>query len=627
MKYLLITLFSGFTFSIFCQSSINAYAKVTNIAGGVLTVSNVDETDDTFEVGEFLIIMQSQDDVIGSVANNSSFGNLGSVSSAGRYEIIEISAISESGGVPTSITLNRTPTNSYNTGANSSLQVISFPRLGSPDYTTTSNLSATAWDGDIGGIIAFEVEGTLTLAHNIDANADGFRGGDRDNNSSGSCDVTTFFNTNTNAFAAKGEGIYRSTNTSYDAAKGHILNGGGGGNEHNGGGGGGGNYTAGGDAGPGWNCGGGDAGGLGGLDLSSEISGNRVFKGGGGGGGEGNNSVATDGGNGGGIVIILANEITTSGSCGGRTISANGESSTNAGNDGGGGGGAGGSIILQVSTWSIAATCDLTIATDGGNGGSVGSGNVHGGGGGGGQGVVVYTVTEPTTNIIRSNENGTGGCNNSSDPCNSQADSGQGTDDIGIIDETNTPLPIELLFFRGYRSEDGNAILNWATASEINCDYFQIYSSSDMVHWDLAQEESGSGNSKNRIDYMATDYNSPSGLVYYKLIQIDFDGTSHEYDIITIGSSFSPHSLDMNLFPNPSYKNQSITVRLQGGNKNISAKILLFNQLGTILTEEAVYCENSSCEKQLSIENLPKGVYFLNAILEGQVISRRLSIQ
>ena len=52
-----------------------------------------------------------------------------------------------------------------------------FPTLGSPDYITTANIGALNWDGDIGGVVAFNVAGVLTLAHNISADVAGFRGG------------------------------------------------------------------------------------------------------------------------------------------------------------------------------------------------------------------------------------------------------------------------------------------------------------------------------------------------------------------------------------------------------------------------------------------------------------------
>ncbi|NOR88395.1 MAG: T9SS C-terminal target domain-containing protein, partial [Bacteroidales bacterium] len=389
---------------------INAYAEVTNISGTTITLSSVDETVDTFEDGDQIIIMQMQDDVIGSnTGDDASFGDLSDIQSAGLYEIVTILSHTESSGLPAIITVSAAFTNTYNTGSNSAVQIISFPTLGSPDYTTSSNILSKDWDGSTGGVVAFNVNGVLTLANDILADESGFRGASANSdNSSGSCDGTTYISATTDDYADKGEGIYKISNSNYFAGKGHVLSGGGGGNSHNGGGGGGSNYSIGGDGGPGWQSSSPGycvptAGGLGGLALFGEIDESRIFLGGGGGSGEGNNGGPPTGGSGGGIIILHANEISTTGSCAGISISTNGENvdSGTSSNDGGSGGGAGGSIIIETALWSIDASCDLTISANGGNGTSVGSGSTHGGGGGGGHGVMffldaIYTGTTET---------------------------------------------------------------------------------------------------------------------------------------------------------------------------------------------------------------------------------------
>ena len=47
-------------------AQINAYAKVTSVAAKTLNLSNVNQTYHTFAAGEQIIIMQMQDNVIGS---------------------------------------------------------------------------------------------------------------------------------------------------------------------------------------------------------------------------------------------------------------------------------------------------------------------------------------------------------------------------------------------------------------------------------------------------------------------------------------------------------------------------------------------------------------------------------
>ena len=54
---------------------INAYARVTAISGTTLTLANVNETFHTFNVGEKAILIQMQSNVLGSTADDATFGN------------------------------------------------------------------------------------------------------------------------------------------------------------------------------------------------------------------------------------------------------------------------------------------------------------------------------------------------------------------------------------------------------------------------------------------------------------------------------------------------------------------------------------------------------------------------
>ncbi|HOZ88057.1 MAG TPA: hypothetical protein PL029_09875, partial [Bacteroidia bacterium] len=70
----------------FSQNPINAYAAVTAISGTSLSVSFVNETYHSFENGGYVILMQMQDNVIGTnTTNASTFGDLGSIQSAGLF--------------------------------------------------------------------------------------------------------------------------------------------------------------------------------------------------------------------------------------------------------------------------------------------------------------------------------------------------------------------------------------------------------------------------------------------------------------------------------------------------------------------------------------------------------------
>jgi hypothetical protein len=95
------------------------------------------------------------------------------------------------------------------------------------------------------------------------------------------------------------------------------------------------------------------------------------------------------------------------------------------------------------------------------------------------------------------------------------------------------PLPVELLSF-SVKIENKNAVLNWTTASEINCDYFAVQKSSDSKNWVEIGKVSGKGTTNFVSEYNFSDKNPLSGISYYQLRQIDLNGESEYFGPLTV---------------------------------------------------------------------------------------------
>lgn len=616
----LLLLSSLLPFSVKAQV-VNGYAKVTAISGTSLTLGAYNETGAPFVIGKQVIVMQMQDNVIGTnTADNANFGNLSNIEQAGLFEVRAITNVARDAfGAPTGITLHMPLSIPFNMGTNSSVQVITYELLGGGgDYTTTGHMSALAWNGNIGGVIALQVNGTLTMAHRITADAAGFKGGAKDPGYyTTPCNATTYrassTATNTNEFATKGEGIYKLTNTAWADGRGKILNGGGGGNMINAGGGGGGNFTAGGNSLRAWSCAV-AAGGFGGLDLSAHISASRVFMGGGGGGGEGNDNVSTDGADGGGIVLLKANAIRTIGSCTGVRISANGATAANSGNDGAGGGGAAGSLVLQCPIYSFASGCPMVIASNGGNGGTVNT-TTHSGGGGGGQGVIIFSVPVPTGNVTVRTLNGVGGCDDSG--CASRAASGSGADNRGVLWGTSGVLPIRLLEFEAV-PDQWKVNVHWATATEQNNEHFTVERSTGTEDWSSVAELPGAGNSQSVQQYSAVDEHPLSGISYYRLRQIDTDGNSTFSNTVSV--AFNGASGSMEVFPNPTTGRVAIVHDPEMG----KADVQLWNDLGQRVDVRII---GDPGRYELDLSEQVAGVYLMHISTPFHTWKERVVVQ
>lgn len=106
-------------------------------------------------------------------------------------------------------------------------------------------------------------------------------------------------------------------------------------------------------------------------------------------------------------------------------------------------------------------------------------------------------------------------------------------------------LPVELVHFNVEALDFGNE-LTWSTLSERDNDYFIIQYSTNGYDWVDIGKKMGAGNSSEQIDYSFIHETPFAGKNYYRLKQVDFDGSWEFSDIqlINLGNKFT-------LFPNP----------------------------------------------------------------------------
>ena len=370
---------SGFPSGVLNPASgtvVNSYAAVSSISGSNVNVSSTTG----FTAGGRAIIVQMQGATVDRT-DTSTHGDISSYGTAGRFEYVEIQSVG--GGV---ITLTAAPTITFDTSG--AVQIVSVPIYG--DQTLSGTISAPAWNGSTGGVVAIDSTGELTLSGDIDVTGLGFAGGALATTTpydSCASDQSNYTSAVTAGTGNKGGGITLDS-ISHAARRGHNANGGGGGNITDAGGGGGGNVGAGGVGGRELDlCDGTppsthNTGGLGGQALDYSPA-NRLFMGGGGGSGSEVSQAATGGDrSGGGMIFLRADTIVNTS---GRLLTI-GLSSMPDDVNGADGGAAGGSVAISVHN---GITGLPTVSVAGGDGGDEANGSyAHGTGGGGGGGAI-----------------------------------------------------------------------------------------------------------------------------------------------------------------------------------------------------------------------------------------------
>jgi hypothetical protein len=119
---------------------------------------------------------------------------------------------------------------------------------------------------------------------------------------------------------------------------------------------------------------------------------------------------------------------------------------------------------------------------------------------------------------------------------------------IGSINNHSSPLPVSLLCFSA--TTDNKVVnLQWETTTEVRNDHFIVERSSDAMLFAEMDRVEGAGYSNHLIRYNWVDQNPLTGVSYYRLKQVDFDGRITYSKIINIEVK---KYISFKLYPNPS---------------------------------------------------------------------------
>lgn len=157
-----------------------------------------------------------------------------------------------------------------------------------------------------------------------------------------------------------------------------------------------------------------------------------------------------------------------------------------------------------------------------------------------------------------------------------------------------SPIPVSLINFDLQTLDNKTIKLFWSTAMELNSDYFSIEKSSDALTWEVLIKVKAKGNSATIQNYSAIDLNPFISKTYYRLKQVDSDGTFSYSKIISTGII---DKSGINMYPNPASNLISFT--------EIQNEIEIYNLMG-----QPVIPKKRNV-KTVSIEHLPNGIYFI----------------
>lgn len=184
-------------------------------------------------------------------------------------------------------------------------------------------------------------------------------------------------------------------------------------------------------------------------------------------------------------------------------------------------------------------------------------------------------------------------------------------------------VPVEFTLFSGV-FENGGVNLKWITATELNNFGFEIERRDDFSDYQKIGFVNGNGTSTNRLTYNYLDKNISSNRYYYRLKQLDFDGTFEYSSEISVDiEQLNDFKLFQN-YPNPF--NPTTNIKYYVPNAGI-LKVGLFDILGnevkTLVDEEV---QAGSYELTIDGTNLVSGTYFVRMFSQSNQQTIKISL-
>ncbi|NRB49139.1 MAG: T9SS type A sorting domain-containing protein [Saprospiraceae bacterium] len=162
-------------------------------------------------------------------------------------------------------------------------------------------------------------------------------------------------------------------------------------------------------------------------------------------------------------------------------------------------------------------------------------------------------------------------------------------------------LPVEWDSFAA-KPKAKDVHLNWTTQTESNNDYFQVEWSDNGKHFKPLGTIKGQGNSQVVRGYSFVHKEAGFGLHYYRIKQVDFDG-SWSYSPIQTANIEAKELLTF--FPNPVDDQLQIIL---SGDRDLQIKVI--DMQGRPLLKQWI----TNGPVSLSMENLAPGIYFVQYV-------------
>lgn len=179
-------------------------------------------------------------------------------------------------------------------------------------------------------------------------------------------------------------------------------------------------------------------------------------------------------------------------------------------------------------------------------------------------------------------------------------------------------LPIELHDFRAKIQKEG-ILLQWQTLSEENNDFMAVERSGDGIRFEEIGRLKGKGTYFQTVPYAFLDPTPLSGLNYYRLKQVDFDGSTKHYPMIS--KNWAPDEQKLSIYPTVANSELNLSWAIP---LTQATDIQILNYSGQVIRKVSLPSGTSNWKFRTA--GLNSGYYLLRYRFQGQLKQARFVI-
>jgi hypothetical protein len=184
-----------------------------------------------------------------------------------------------------------------------------------------------------------------------------------------------------------------------------------------------------------------------------------------------------------------------------------------------------------------------------------------------------------------------------------------GTADISC---TTLPLPVGLIDFEG-EDMGGYNLLQWKTGAELNNDGFIVERSIDGETYETIGFVDGIGTTLEMTEYNFKDLDPTRSITYYRLKQLDFDGTITLSNVITVVQEDIKAMQVVSAYPNPATSNFNVDLVVS---RDETVELEILSTGGKVLRTTSEKLQQGVNMLEFDVSDLDAGMYLIR-ILNG----------